>query len=141
MIATETQGPSNVPQHVGQGFSSCCNHQQLQKLRLVYANAAAVAAGPASASWRRRDAVKVQAVAATERPANKVTGQVYELPKGSRISVGHLWALGDCWEGMGWGQLSSQFNRFTPANGTARRNVRMHLAGSSRATNRCCHRP
>lgn len=29
----------------------------------------------------------VQAIAATERPASKVTSQVYELPKGSRIEV------------------------------------------------------
>lgn len=35
----------------------------------------------------RRTVLRVQAVAATERPANKIEEQVFDLPKGSKIKV------------------------------------------------------
>jgi streptogramin lyase len=47
----------------------------------------ATGAAAAAAVRRSRGNFRVQAVAATERPATKVTSQRYELPRGSHIAV------------------------------------------------------
>lgn len=76
--ASSTSVSGLPPNH--QGPLPCCRNNP---------GVARMPAGAAGSAWRRsRVSLRVQAIAATERPASKVTSQVFELPKGSRIEVG-----------------------------------------------------
>ena len=66
----------------------CCNRQLYTVERPSNAVALdADAAGTAASRRCRHSTVRVHAVAATERPAQKVTEQAFDLPKGSRVKV------------------------------------------------------
>jgi hypothetical protein len=87
-VCLEPFRPASCPCNEQEPDHPRCNHQLQPLLPPCLLPHLPLAAGAAAAAVRRsRGTLIVQAVAATERPATKVTSQRYELPRGSRIEV------------------------------------------------------